>query len=155
MSNILCHQCKKPTSMTKQLIGGEMRSCSDGHKGLYNSKLEFVRPAPNLDYQPPPPPPPPPPPLPPPPYSIRQHNDRGMACPICKEPTNLAETGTKINIKCAGCSGSGYYYDDSRNMELVCDGCDGDGQIEKIVDKRLCLNNHISFYKNGKFFKIS
>lgn len=161
MNNILCHECKKPTFMTKQLVGGEMRSCPDGHKGLYNSKLEFVRPAPVLDHQPPPPPPPPaaiapvyqPRPFPTASHSMRQQGDINIICPSCKDPTNLAEARVKINIKCAGCNGSGYYYDDSRGMELICDGCDGDGKIEKTVDKRLCLNGHVCFYKNGKFFK--
>lgn len=154
MQEILCHQCSKTTKFSKQLIGGEVRSCDSGHRGIYDSNLKFIRPAiqPELPKQPPP--------VPPVPTLINQDyylpkNNKikydGILCFSCQEPTSIIENKSDFKVKCGGCKGSGYQYYGDKDQEFLCSGCDGDGFIVKKGEKRKCVKEHVAIYYKEKF----
>lgn len=156
MQQIFCHQCNRETSIKKQLIGGEIRSCSEGHEGIYNDRLQFVRPAPNLNYKSQYSNPAPPKPTVVPQQIISRNAkpinyDINVLCSYCKGPTYIIQKDEKVDIDCGGCGGSGYYRDDDKVSDFVCIGCDGEGSIRKIGEKRSCAQNHLAFYSKGKF----
>lgn len=166
MQQIYCHECNQETFFNKQLIGGEVRICLDKHRGIYDSNLKFIRPAPNLDYDSP---------FSDQPikhekdtfkerqefasqksknYELNTKNyDPTTICFYCKDPTYVIEKDLKIDLKCNGCNGQGYYYDESKNSDFICEGCNGEGAIKKSVEKRSCKQEHFCFYSKGKFIK--
>lgn len=164
MQKITCHECNQETFFNKQLIGGEVRICLNEHKGIYDSNFKFIRPAPNLEYKSPFQEP-----QERPSYfkdklqerqgrpsyvkDISRNYDTSVICFYCKSATSLVEKDVKMDLKCNGCNGQGYYYDDVKNLDFVCDGCGGEGNISKKVEKRSCQRGHECFYSKNKFIK--